>query len=684
MTEAWTEAYFGAPTPRRPGPGPAAGAVQPVRLVAVGLHPGGHQPARLRLPRLGAWSGSTRPRRPSAGRTLARTAASDVADPVAEPPVPRRDRGRRRRRHRRVGGLPPDQAGQDRRAAARAGPPLRRYDVARGRAGRSAARLGERHPAGAVLRRALRLARGRDRAVDRLPQRRRRDRGAHRGPDGPAAAHRGQRRGVRHGLRAGLARARPGALAGDAGRRPARRAVAARRRQGQPDRPDPVAGQGRPAWAAPGCAERVRVTGFATRRPAGHRASRPTRATVECDVVVNCARPVGARRSATMVGVTVPLHSCEHFYVVTEAVEGTHPDLPIMRDPDGWTYFKEEVGGLVVGGFEPEAKPWRAPDDLPHPFEFQLLEEDWEHFSVLMDEARAPDPGARRDRHPEVLQRAGVVHAGQPVPAGPGARAGQLLRRRRLQLGRHRLRRRRRTGAGGVGRGRRAGRRPDRGRRPPVRAVGRRPGVPARPGGRDPRPALRPAVAQPRAGDGPRRTALAAARPAGRARCGLRHQERLGAAALLRRAAELDYTWGKPSWLAASAAEQRACRTGVAVFDQTSFSKYAVAGPGALEALQWVCAADVDVPVGHVVYTPWLNERGTYEADLTVTRDGPDSFWVVSSSATTVRDLDWLRRHGRGRGVRRDRRLRRARRDGTGRAGAPRAGTTSRSAPRGP
>ena len=58
-----------------------------------------------------------------------------------------------------------------------------------------------------------------------------------------------------------------------------------------------------------------------------------------------------------------------------------------MRDPDGWTYFKEEVGGLVVGGFEPEAKPWRSPDDLPHPFEFQLLEEDWEHFSVLMDEA---------------------------------------------------------------------------------------------------------------------------------------------------------------------------------------------------------------------------------------------------------------------------------------------------------
>ena len=110
--------------------------------------------------------------------------------------------------------------------------------------------------------------------------------------------------------------------------------------------------------------------------------------------------------------------------------------------------------------------------------------------------------------------------------------------------------------------------------------------------------------------------------------------------------ADLDYSWGKPSWLPWSAAEQRATREAVAVFDQTSFSKYVVAGPSALEALQWVCAADVDVPVGHCVYTPWLNARGSYEADLTVTRDGPDCFWVVSSSATTVRDLDWLRRHG--------------------------------------
>src|SRR6202011_1093523 len=80
-------------------------------------------------------------------------------------------------------------------------------------------------------------------------------------------------------------------------------------------------------------------------------------------------------------------HSAEHFYVVTETIEGVHTDLPILRDPDGYTYFKEEVGGLVIGGVEAEAKPWVAPDKIPHPFEFQLLDEDWDHFEILMNSA---------------------------------------------------------------------------------------------------------------------------------------------------------------------------------------------------------------------------------------------------------------------------------------------------------
>ena len=107
---------------------------------------------------------------------------------------------------------------------------------------------------------------------------------------------------------------------------------------------------------------------------------------IEADIVVNCAGQ-WAKAIGAMAGVTVPLHSAEHFYVVTEQIDGVHRDLPILRDPDGYTYFKEEVGGLVVGGFEPEAKPWVAPDELPYPFEFQLLDEDWDHYSILMDSA---------------------------------------------------------------------------------------------------------------------------------------------------------------------------------------------------------------------------------------------------------------------------------------------------------
>ena len=107
---------------------------------------------------------------------------------------------------------------------------------------------------------------------------------------------------------------------------------------------------------------------------------------VETEVVVNCAGQ-WAKAVGAMAGVNVPLHSAEHFYVVTDPFEGVHPDLPVLRDPDGYTYFKEEVGGLVVGGFEPDAKPWVSPDEIPYPFEFSLLEEDWEHFAPLMESA---------------------------------------------------------------------------------------------------------------------------------------------------------------------------------------------------------------------------------------------------------------------------------------------------------
>jgi 4-methylaminobutanoate oxidase (formaldehyde-forming) len=104
----------------------------------------------------------------------------------------------------------------------------------------------------------------------------------------------------------------------------------------------------------------------------------------------------------------------------------------------------------------------------------------------------------------------------------------------------------------------------------------------------------------------------------------------------------IEYSWGAQNWLPWVAAEQRATRTGVAVFDQTSFSKHLLTGPGSEEALQWLCTADVAVPPGRTVYTGMLNERGTYESDLTVTRLSAGEFLLVSSAATTERDKDHI------------------------------------------
>ena len=120
--------------------------------------------------------------------------------------------------------------------------------------------------------------------------------------------------------------------------------------------------------------ERGRVTGVRT-----------AQGDVACEIVVNCAGQ-WARQFGRLAGVNVPLYSAEHFYVVTDRIDGVHPMLPVMRDPDGYIYYKEEVGGLVMGGFEPKAKPWKM-DPVPSDFQFQLLDEDWDQFEPLMTNA---------------------------------------------------------------------------------------------------------------------------------------------------------------------------------------------------------------------------------------------------------------------------------------------------------
>ncbi len=368
---------------------------------------------------------------------------------------------------------------------------------------------------------------------------------------------------------------------------------------------------------------------------------------IGAEIVVNCAGQ-WANDLAARIGVTVPLHSAEHFYVVTDQIEGVHRDLPILRDPDGYTYFKEEVGGLVVGGFEPEAKPWVSPDQIPHPFEFQLLEEDWDHFAILMDSAleRVPvlrETGIRKfyngpesftpdnqfilGEAPNVngfFVGAGFNSVGIATAGGAGRALAEWIiageptsdlvavdirRFARFNGNRHWLRAR-------VG-----------------EVLGLHYAVPwpnrefetARPFRRSP---VYQRLATANAGFGSKMG-----------------WERANYFAPEGADPSIEYSWGHQNWFPWVAAEQRATRSAVAVFDQTSFSKYLVTGTDAEAALQWICTNDVGVEVGSTVYTALLNARGTYESDLTVTRVSRDEFLLVSSSATTERDQDWIRRN---------------------------------------
>ncbi|MGL5819205.1 MAG: GcvT family protein, partial [Phycicoccus sp.] len=370
---------------------------------------------------------------------------------------------------------------------------------------------------------------------------------------------------------------------------------------------------------------------------------------VECEVVVDCAGQ-WAKAVGALAGVGVPLHSAEHFYAVTEPVEGVHRDLPILRDPDGWTYFKEEVGGLVVGGFEPEAKPWVAPEEIPHPFEFQLLGEDWDHFSVLLEsalhrlpalahngirklyngpESFTPDNQFVLGESPDVagffvgagFNSVGIASAGgagralaEWVVAGEPQQDLALVDIRRFA--------------------------PFHTSTPWLRArVGEVLGLHYA----VPWPNREPESARPLRCS-PVHDRLAAAGAWFGSKMGWERANYVAPSEVPTGSRGAEYGWDRQNWHDWVDDEQRATRSAVALFDQTSFGKLRVRGPDAVALLQRVCTADVDRPVGSAVYTGVLNRRGGYESDVTVTRLGPDEYLWVTSAGSPIRDADWLRR----------------------------------------
>ncbi|RFU49567.1 FAD-dependent oxidoreductase [Paraburkholderia sp. DHOC27] len=365
--------------------------------------------------------------------------------------------------------------------------------------------------------------------------------------------------------------------------------------------------------------------------------------TLGAEIVVNCAGQ-WAKAVGRLCDVTVPLHSAEHYYIVTERIAGVHPDLPVMRDPDGFIYFKEEVGGLVMGGFEPDAKPWGM-HGIPENFEFQLLPDDWDQFEILMENALQRVPAL------ETAQVRQFYNGPESFTPDNNFMLGEAPELRRFYVG---------AGfnsmgiasAGGAGM---------------ALAEWIVAGTPtmdlwpvdirrfARFNGNDTwlHDRVKETLGLHYAMPWPNRE-LDSARPfrrsplytmlrdAGASFGSKMGWERPNFFAPSVAEAKIEYAFGQQNWLPWSGAEHRACREGVALFDMTSFSKFLVKGRDAETVLQGIVANDVAVAPGTTVYTGMLNERGTYESDFTVTRLSHDQYLIVTGSAQTTRDFDYI------------------------------------------
>jgi glycine cleavage system aminomethyltransferase T/glycine/D-amino acid oxidase-like deaminating enzyme len=372
------------------------------------------------------------------------------------------------------------------------------------------------------------------------------------------------------------------------------------------------------------------------------------RSTIAADVVVD-AGGMYAPEIARLAGVNVPIVPMAHEYLFTEAIDGVTPQLPQLRDPDNLVYFREEVGGLCMGGYERHPAPW-ALDGIPPDFNGKLLAPDWPRFQEIMEGAIRRVPAietagiSRMINGPEGFTPDNEFILGESEVRGFFVAAGFCA---------HGI-----AGAGGIGRQmahwiaegepeldlwkmdiRRFGAQ----YRSQAYTLARTREVYATyydihyPN--EERQAGRPLRLSPTY---PRLQALDASfgeksgweRPnwfESNADPGLEKLRPRG--------------WAGQHWSTAIAAEALATRRAAAIFDETSFAKIEVRGPGACDFLQSLCANDIDRPVGSIVYTSMLNRRGGIECDFTVTRLASDRFFIVTGTAFGNHDLGWIRGH---------------------------------------
>ncbi len=396
--------------------------------------------------------------------------------------------------------------------------------------------------------------------------------------------------------------------------------------------------------------EGIKVTGFSR---AGGRVTgvewvsddTGARGRIACEQVVNCAG-MWAREVGRMAGVNVPLQACEHFYVVTEPIPGLS-QLPVLRVPDECAYYKEDAGKILLGAFEPVAKPW-ALDGIPDNFEFDQLPEDFDHFEPILEkavnrmpvlgqagihtffngpESFTPDDAYHLGLAPgmeNVWVAAGFNSVGIQSAGGAGMALAQwmedgekpfdlgdvdIARMQPFQGNRRYLAERATETLGLLY----ADHYPFRQK------------VTARDIRRSPfhrRLLEHGAVMGELAGW---------ERPGWFARKGQRRAWR--------------YAWGRQDFFDNVAGELAAVRHNVGFYDMSSFGKLRIEGPDAEAFLNHVCGNDMAVPVGRIVYTQFLNTRGGIEADVTVTRLSEVAYLVVTPAATRLADETWLRRH---------------------------------------
>lgn len=367
---------------------------------------------------------------------------------------------------------------------------------------------------------------------------------------------------------------------------------------------------------------------------------------IACEKVVLCGGQ-WTRDFAASVGVNVPLVSMEHQYMVTEQIDGISSDLPTLRDPDRLTYYKEEVGGLVMGGYEANPIPW-AVNGIPKGFHYTLLDSNFDHFEQLVDlalgrvpaletagvkqlvngpESFTPDGNFILGEAPELKNFfVGAGFNAYGIAAGGGA--GMAL-------------------AEWVAKGeppfdlwpvdiRRFGRPhfdTDWVRTRTVEAYGKH-----------------YTMAWPFEENGSGRPCRKSPLYDTLAARGACFGEKLGWErpnwfASGGTATKDIYSFGRQNWFETVGSEHTACREAAVLFDQTSFAKFTLKGPDAEAALSWIAANDVKKPVGSLIYTQMLNDRGGIECDLTAVRVARDEYYIVTGTGFATHDFDWISRN---------------------------------------